>query len=105
MQRRCQALRLYSSIADTLRKPAVTEAIDAGYELVPILMKRFTLTRAQLRSLREATPPEAFASHRLHSFERAVLHLQAHAVPLHQWPGGAGPASMRLALVAMAHHA
>lgn len=88
VQRRCQALRLYASVAGTLRQPAVTKAIDTGRELVPVLMKQLSLTRAQLRALREAILPETFASYRRHSFESAVLHLQAHAIPAHQWPGG-----------------
>lgn len=93
LHRRLQALRLYAGIADTLREPAITEVIDAGRELAPLLMKQLALTRAQLAALREATPPESFATHRRQSFERAVLHLQAHHVRLHQWPGGGRPAS------------
>jgi PcfJ-like protein len=89
--RRFQALRLYASIADTLCEPAITEAIDAGRELVPALVKRLTLTRSQLRALREAAPPESIASHRFRSFEKAALHLRAHDIPLHQWPGGGQP--------------
>jgi PcfJ-like protein len=91
IHRRHQALRLYGGISTTLREPAATKAIDAGHKLVPLLMERLTLTGAQLRALREATPPESFASYRHRSFEHAVLHLQAHAVPLHQWPGGGQP--------------
>jgi hypothetical protein len=88
VQRRLQALRLYASIAETLREPALTEAIDAGRELAPLLMKRLALTRAQLRTLREALPPDTLASDRRRNFERAVRHLQAHNIPPHQWPGG-----------------
>jgi hypothetical protein len=51
-------------------------------------MKQLSLTCAQLRALREATPPETFAGYRRRKFETVVLHLQAHAVPVHQWPGG-----------------
>ena len=92
IQRRLQALRLYASIADRLREPAITDVIDAGVELVPVLTERLALTRAQLNTLREATPPGAFTSYQRHNFEHAVIHLQAHAVPLHQWPGGGRPA-------------
>jgi len=92
IQRRLQALRLYASIADRLREPAITDVIDAGRELVPALTERLALTRAELNTLREATPPGAFTSYQLHNFEHAVFHLQAHAVPLHQWPGGGRPA-------------
>jgi hypothetical protein len=88
IQRRLQALRLYVSLADRLREPAITDVIDAGSELVPALTQRLALTRAQLNTLREATPPGAFTSYPRH----AVLHLQAHGVPLHQWPGGGRPA-------------
>jgi hypothetical protein len=92
VRRRVQALCLYAGIPDTLREPAITEAIDAGDELVPLLMKRLSLTRGQLGSLRQATPSETIASYRRHSFENAVLRLRAHTVPLHQWPGGGKPA-------------
>jgi hypothetical protein len=85
--RRFQALRLYASIADTLREPAITEAIDAGHELVPVLMNRLTFTRGQLRALREAAPPQSFATYRFRSFEKAALHLRAHNIPLHRMRG------------------
>jgi hypothetical protein len=88
VQRRFQALHLYAAIAGTLREPLVTQAIDDGAELVPVLTNRLSLTCAQLRALREATPPEAIASYQRHSLETVVLHLQAHAIPVHQWPGG-----------------
>jgi hypothetical protein len=91
VQRRFQALRLYAGISGTLRKPLVTQAIDDGAELVPVLMKKLSLTRAQLRALREATPTETIARHQRHSFEHAALRLQAHAIPVHQWPGGGQP--------------
>jgi PcfJ-like protein len=87
VQRRCQALRLYTSLAARLRQPAISGIIDAGRELVPALAEGLGLTRAQLAALREAAPPLTLTSHRSHSFEHAVCHLQAHAVPLHQWPG------------------
>jgi hypothetical protein len=92
VQRRLQALRLYASVADRLREPPITDVIDAGGELVPALTERLALTRAQVNTLREATPPGAFTSYQRHNFEHAVIHLQAHAVPLHQWPGGGRPA-------------
>jgi hypothetical protein len=92
IQRRLQALRLFASIADRLREPAITDVIDTGDELAPVLAQRLGLTRAQLNTLREATPPGAFTSYQRHNFEHAVIHLQAHAVPLHQWPGGGRPA-------------
>jgi hypothetical protein len=91
VQRRLQALRLYASLADRLYEPAITAVIDAGRELVPALTKRLALTRAQLQALRQATPPGHFASYQRHNFEYAVRHLQAHTVPLHQWPGGGRP--------------
>jgi hypothetical protein len=75
LQRRVQALRLYAGIADTLCEPAVMESIDAGHKLVPVLMKQLSLTRAQLRALREATPPETFANYQRHKFKTIVLHL------------------------------
>jgi hypothetical protein len=87
VQRRFQALRLYASLAKRLREPAITAVIDDGRELVPALTGRLSLTRAQLAALREATPPGSFARYSRHSFEHAVRHLQAHAVPLCQWPG------------------
>ena len=91
VQRRLQALRLYTSLAERLRKPAITAVIDAGRELVPALAQGLGLTRAQLVTLREAALPHTLTSYRSHSFEHAVCHLQAHAVPLHQWPGGGKP--------------
>jgi hypothetical protein len=91
VQRRLQALRLYASLADRLREPAITKVIDTGGELVPALTKRLTLTRAQLSALREATPPDVFDHYPRRKFEHAARHLQAHAVPLHQWPGGGRP--------------
>jgi PcfJ-like protein len=91
VQRRYQALRLYASLAERLLEPAITEVIDAGHELVPVLMERLTITRSQLAALREAVPPAAIASYRRLNFEHAVRHLQAHAVQLHQWPGGGQP--------------
>ena len=53
-----QALQLYASVVCRLREPGITEIIDNGGELVPALAERLTLTRAQLRALREAAPPE-----------------------------------------------
>jgi hypothetical protein len=91
VQRRLQALRLYASLADRLREPAITKVIDTGGELVPALTERLALTRAHLCALREATPPDAFDHYPRHKFEHAVRHLQAHAVPLHQWPGSGRP--------------
>jgi PcfJ-like protein len=88
VQRRLQALRLYASLADRLREPVITKVIDSGAELVPALMQRLALTKAQLRPLREATPPDAFDHYPRHKFEHAVRHLRAHAVPVPQWPGG-----------------
>ncbi len=89
VQRRFQALRLYAGISGILCEPPVTQTIDNGDELIPVLMKRLSLTRTQLRALREATPPEAIASYRRPDcFEDAVLRLQAHAIPVHQWPRG-----------------
>lgn len=95
LPRRFQALRLYASIADILREPAITEAIDAGQELVPILMKRLSLARAEIGALREATAPSAITgypyNYRRRNFERTVLRLQAHGIPLHRWPGRGRP--------------
>jgi hypothetical protein len=91
VQRRLQAFRLYGSVADRLRERAITEVIDAGHELVPALTQRLTLTKAQLRALREAAPSDTLTRHHRYNFEHAVRHLQAHAVPLHQWPGGGQP--------------
>ena len=39
VERRLQAFRLYASLADRIREPAITEAIDAGRELVPALTR------------------------------------------------------------------
>jgi hypothetical protein len=90
--RRLQAFRLYGSLAARLREPAITEIIDAGRELVPALTKRLALTKAQLRTLREAsTLPDTLTSHHRRNFEHAVRHLQAHAV--HNGPAAAVPAS------------
>jgi hypothetical protein len=91
VQRRLQAYRLYASLASLLREPVITAVIDAGRELVPVLTERLELTRAELRTLREATPAATHALYHRHPFEHAVRHLQAHAVPLHQWPGGGKP--------------
>jgi hypothetical protein len=91
VQRRLQALRLYDSIGDRLREPAITDIIDTGGELAPLLAQRLGLTRRQLNALREATPPGAFTCNKRHDFEHAVRRLRAHAVPMHQWPGGGRP--------------
>jgi hypothetical protein len=87
VQRRLQTLRLYAGLAKRLREPAITEVIDGGGELVPVLAERLAITRPQLRALREASPPDTSRHYLRHNFEHAVRHLQAHAVPLHQWPG------------------
>jgi hypothetical protein len=42
-------------------------------------MKQLSLTRAQLRALREATPPETFANYQRHKFKTIVLHLRERA--------------------------
>jgi SIR2-like protein len=92
VERRLQAFRLYGSVDARLREPAITEIIDAGRELVPALTERLALTKAQLRALREAsTLPHTLTGLFRNSFEHAVRHLQAHDVPLHQWPGGGRP--------------
>jgi hypothetical protein len=87
VQRRLQALRLYAAVAARLREPAITDVIDRGRELAPVLAERLGLAKPQLNALREAAPSD---HGRYPNFEHAVRHLQAHAVPLHQWPGG-GP--------------
>lgn len=86
--RRLQALQLYASVADRLRNPAITDIIDNGSELVPALTERLSLTRAQLRVLREAVAPEQVGRYFGCKYEYSVRQLLAHAVPLHQWPGG-----------------
>jgi hypothetical protein len=91
VQRRLQAFRLYGSIADRLREHSITEVIDSGRELVPALTERLALTKPQLGALREAAPADALRRYHRYNFEHAVRHLQAHAVPLHQWPGGGRP--------------
>jgi PcfJ-like protein len=93
VQRRLQAFRLYASLADRLRDRSVTEVIDSGRELVPALTQRLALTKAQIRALREAsTPSDTLTRQHQRDFQHAVRHLQAHGVPLHQWPGGGRPA-------------
>ena len=92
VERRLQALQLYAALPNHLRAPAITEVIDAGGKLVPALTERLALSRAEIRALREATPPHTFGQYQRHNFEHAVRHLQAHAVPLHEWPGGGRPA-------------
>jgi hypothetical protein len=91
VERRLQAFRLYASLADRLREPAITEVIDAGCELVPALTQRLALSKAELRTLREAAPADTLTRHCRQNFEHAVRHLRVHAVPLHQWPGGGRP--------------
>ena len=87
VHRRLQALRLYASLADRLREPAITAIIDEGRELAPALSERLAMSRAQLNALREATPPRALGNY-FGNYEQAARHLQAHDVPLHLWPGG-----------------
>jgi hypothetical protein len=94
--RRAQALELYASLADRLRERAITAAIDAGQELVPVLAARIALTQPQIRALRQAAPlTEQHASYLDTTHEHAARQLQAHAVPLHQWPGGGRPAQQQ----------
>ena len=51
--------------------------------------QRLALTRAQLMPCAKPTPPDAVRpAIRGENYEHAVRHLQAHTVPLHQWPGG-----------------
>ena len=91
--RRAQALELYASLADRLRERAITAVIDAGQELVPVLATRLALTQPQIRALRQAAPlTEERASYLDTTHEHAARQLQAHAIPLHQWPGGGRPA-------------
>jgi hypothetical protein len=90
--RRVQALELYASLADRLRERAITTVIDGGQELVPALAARLALTQPQIRALRHAKPPTAQMPFLATSYEHAARQLQAHAVPLHQWPGGGRPA-------------
>ena len=93
--RRVQALELFSSLADRLREDAITAAIDDGEELVPILAARLSLTHTQIRALRQAAPLTEPVPFRTTSYEHAVRQLQAHEVPLHQWPGGGRPAQQQ----------
>jgi hypothetical protein len=51
IRRRLQALRLYASIADRLREPAITDVIDAGVELVPALTERLRSSGGAKRAL------------------------------------------------------
>ena len=94
--RRAQAFELYTSLADRLRERAITAVIDAGQELVPALAARLALTQPQIRALRQAAPlTEQHASYLDTSHEHAARQLQAHAIPLHQWPGGGRPAQQQ----------
>ncbi len=58
VKRRLQALRLYSSLRDSLRTPAITRVIDSGAELVPALSEQLLLTRGELKALRKAAPAD-----------------------------------------------
>jgi PcfJ-like protein len=90
-ERRYQALRLYGSLADRLRAPAITATIDAGEELAPVLAHRLHLTRGQIRALREAVDVDLFCrepAYERRNRESVVRLLLAHAIPLWQWPGG-----------------
>ena len=94
--RRAQALELYTSLADRLRERAITAVIDAEQELVPALAARLALTQPQIRVLRQAAPlTEQHASYLNTNHEHAARQLQAHAIPLHQWPGGGRPAQQQ----------
>jgi len=90
--RRFQAFSLFASVRDILREESITDAIDTGQELVPLLANRLCLTPPELRALRQAAPmvrPSAFRGS--DDYLAALAHLRAHQLPLHEWPGKGRP--------------
>jgi hypothetical protein len=90
--RRFQALSLFASVREILREDSITDAIDTGQELLPMLANRLCLTPPELRALRQAAPmvrPSAFMGS--NDYLAALAHLRAHQVPLHEWPGNGRP--------------
>lgn len=86
LQRRLQAATIYGALSMTLRQPDVTEAIDTGRLLAPLLMARHTLTAAELRALR-GVRHLADAIENQTDFHVAIEELKAHQVALCEWPG------------------
>lgn len=90
LQRRLQAATVYGALSATLREPGITETIDAGRPLAPLLMERHHLAASKLRALRGARRlTHTIGTHT--DFHVAVEELKAHQVPLHEWPGHGRP--------------
>ncbi len=90
--RRFQALSLFASVKEILREDSITDAIDTGQELLPVLADRLCLTPPELRALRQAAPivrPSGFMGS--DDYLAALARLRAHHVPLHEWPGKGRP--------------
>ncbi|MFZ3482130.1 PcfJ domain-containing protein [Sphingomonas sp. 3-13AW] len=82
--RRRQALESYGLLSSVLMDPVVTDVIDRGQPLAPVLRERLRLSPAQLRKIRRARSFEAS----LQGYDAAssVRRLVVYEVPAHQWP-------------------
>lgn len=90
LKRRVQAMSHYGALSHTLCETSISEAIDQGQPLAPLLMKRHSLKTAELRALRGARSL-ARSIDGPSDFHDAVQELKAHEIPPHEWPGGGLP--------------
>ncbi|RFC64750.1 PcfJ domain-containing protein [Mesorhizobium denitrificans] len=89
--RRVQALQLYAAVSNILTERPITDAIDDGLPLNPILAKRLDISETELRSLRGAREQERMFTSFGPDFVTAVRELKVHSVPLQEWPGNGKP--------------
>lgn len=84
MLRRVQALESYGLVSCHLRTPAITEIIDRGDRLAPVLCDALGIDAARLRIITRAQPIAAT----LRGQEKAatIQELLAYEIPSHEWP-------------------
>lgn len=88
--RRAQALSLFGSLVSALREPWITEAIDRGEPLIPVLAPHLGLTEAELRAFRGARAIRE-SIEEWDDFAVAARRLKTYSVPRHEWPGAGQP--------------
>lgn len=88
--RRAQTLRLFGSLVSALREPWITEAIDRGEPLIPVLARHLGLTEAELRAFRGARAIRE-SIEEWDDFAVAARRLKTYSVPCHEWPGAGQP--------------